>query len=85
MAALVKLVWAEPSPQSTSTLHGASAPGSENDPRENGVEVPSSAPWPAGPVTVGATLVTSMSVVYRVVPPSLSMITALAVNVPLSG
>jgi hypothetical protein len=46
---------AELSPQSTSTFHGASAPGSENEPRVNTVAWPSSAFWFAGAVTVGVT------------------------------
>src|SRR5215210_2841565 len=49
----------EPSPQSTSTAHGASGPGSENEPRLIDVEAPSFADWLAGAVTVGATLATA--------------------------
>src|SRR3954454_3263965 len=55
----VNIVCVEPSPQSTSTLHGASGPGSVNEPRLMLVEAPSLAFWSAGAVTVGATLATS--------------------------
>jgi hypothetical protein len=46
---------AEPSPQSTSTLQGASVPGSEKEPRSNTVAWPSSDLWLGGAVTVGGT------------------------------
>src|SRR4051812_40825827 len=53
------VVWAEPSPQSTSTDHGESGPGSSNEPRSKPFAWPSSEPWSAGAVTVGATLATA--------------------------
>src|SRR3954471_2773856 len=49
----------EPSPQSTSTAHGESGPGSENDPRLIDAEAPSFAAWFAGAVTVGLTFATA--------------------------
>src|SRR6185312_833829 len=73
------------SPQLTFTVHGLSAvPGSENEPRLNDLFSPSSEVWLAGAVTVGLTLFTVTEVVYWVNPPSLSMIRALTVYVPLS-
>src|SRR4051794_12018748 len=49
----------EPSPQSTSTAHSESGPGSEKEPRLIDVEAPSLALWFAGAVTVGLTLATA--------------------------
>ena len=55
-----KVVWAEASPQFTSTAHGLSfTPGSENEPRSKDLEVPSFELWSAGATTVGATLFTT--------------------------
>src|SRR4051812_41032751 len=52
------VVSGEPSPQSTSTDHGESGPGSSNEPRSKPFATPSSEAWFAGAVTVGATLAT---------------------------
>src|ERR1051326_1316484 len=64
------------SPQSTSTVHGASfAPWSLNEPRSKLVEVPSSAVWFAGELTSGATLATvtiDTCWEFESLPPSLS-------------
>src|SRR3954447_16761492 len=49
----------EPSPQSTSTAHGESGPGSVNEPSAKDFDAPSFAFWFAGAVTVGATLATA--------------------------
>ena len=46
---------------------------------------PSLALWLAGAVTVGATLLTVTAVVYSLKPPSLSMIRARTVKLPLSA
>src|SRR5215210_337172 len=48
----------EPSPQSTSTAHGASGPGSENEPSVKDFDEPSFADWLTGAVTVGDTFAT---------------------------
>jgi hypothetical protein len=48
-----------PSPQSTTTCHGASlVPGSENEPRLKLCDEPSSELWSAAAVTDGGTLFT---------------------------
>src|SRR4029078_11539172 len=73
------------SPQLTDTVHGLSAvPGSEKEPRLNDLFSPSLEAWLAGGVTVGTTLVTVTLRVSSLNPPSLSMIRALTVYVPLS-
>ncbi len=59
-------------------------PGSEKEPRLKDLFSPSSELWLAGAVTVGTTFKTVTTVVYSVKPPSLSMIRALTVYVPLS-
>src|SRR5207237_5105029 len=81
----LNVVWAEPSPQLTSTDHGLSAvPGSLNEPSPKLWLSPSFELWSLGAVTVGATLVTTTLDVYSVKPPSLSMIRPRTVYVPLS-
>src|SRR5205085_2206215 len=68
------VVCAEPSPQFTSTAHGASlAPGSVNEPRSKLAELPSSEDWFAAAVTAGGTLWTSTLKVLLSVPPSLAL------------
>ena len=74
VAVFEKVVCGEPSPQSTSTDHGLSAPGSLNEPRSKLCAAPSSELWFAAAVTDGGTLFTITFVVYSVAPPSLSMI-----------
>src|SRR5438477_13183384 len=62
LAPRLRVVWelnvvcALPSPQSTSTFHGASGPGSMNEPRLNEALEPSFDDWLAAAVMVGATL-----------------------------
>ena len=74
------------SPQSIETDHGLSlTPASEKEPRPKLWVSPSSEPWSAGAVTTGVTLRTTTLVVYSVKPPSLSMIRARTMDVPLSG
>ena len=53
------VVWVEPSPQSTSTAHGLSGPGSRKRAKVDDFEAPSSAAWSAAAVTLGATLATA--------------------------
>src|SRR6516165_11186093 len=60
-ALAVKVVWAEPSPQSTSTVHGLPVAASANEPRLKTVKAPSEVDWPAGAVTSGAGNVRSSS------------------------
>ena len=69
----VKVACVLPSPQSTSTAHGESAPGSENEPRENEAPFPSFELWSEGPVTVGATFEMFALKVPDPEPPSLSV------------
>src|SRR5205809_4968541 len=52
---MVKLVAAEPSPQSTVMVRGLAAPGSVKEPRAKECESPSSELWLAAAVTLGAT------------------------------
>src|SRR5215210_6515001 len=56
---MLNVACGEPSPQSTSTAHGESGPGSENDPSAKDFEAPSSAVWFAAAVTVGLTFATA--------------------------
>ena len=49
---------ADPSPQSTSTAHGLSAPGSPNEPSVKDCDALTVADWSAGADTAGATFVT---------------------------
>src|SRR5262249_45928870 len=60
-ALAVKVVWAEPSPQSTSTVHGLPVAASAKEPRLKTVNAPSEVAWPAGAVTSGAGSVRSSS------------------------
>src|SRR5438874_1842580 len=69
----LKVVCAEASPQFTSTAHGASGPGSANEPRLKFVLAPSVELWSAGAVTVGGTLATLALKVAWPEPPSLSV------------
>src|SRR5919108_542429 len=62
-----------PSPQSTMTVHGPSAPGSVKLPRSKLVLLPSSAAWSAGAVTNGARLATLTASVSESLPPSPSL------------
>src|SRR3954453_3315997 len=59
VSVMLNVACGEPSPQSTSTAHGESGPGSENDPSAKDVEAPSFAVWFAGAVTVGLTFATA--------------------------
>ena len=86
--AALKLVVADPSPQSTVTAQGVSGPGSVKDPRSKLAELPSSPAWSAGAVTAGgtfATWTTWTDSLALLVPPSESciLILTLAVAGPL--
>src|SRR3954470_12144768 len=59
VSVMLKVACDEPSPQSTSTAHGESGPGSVNEPSAKDVEAPSFAFWFAGAVTVGLTFATA--------------------------
>src|SRR5919206_2234582 len=72
------------SPQSTSTVHGLSAPGSVKEPRSKLCAAPSFELWSAAAVTDGGTLWIVTECVYSVSPPSLSRILPLTVRLPLS-
>src|SRR2546423_1202974 len=82
-AAMVKLSLC-PSPQSTSTVHGLSAPGSVKEPRSKLCDAPSSELWSAAAVTLGGTLWIVTLALYSLTPPSLSRILPLTVRLPLS-
>src|SRR5204862_4397428 len=84
VAVFENVVCAEASPQSTSTAHGLSAPGSVNEPRLKVADVPSFAFWSAGAETDGLTLLTVTLAVYSLTPPSLSRIFPLTERTPLS-
>ena len=70
----------------TLTCHGESfAPGSVKEPRLKDLFSPSFELWAAPAVSVGATLLTVTAVEATVDPPSLSMIFARTVLLPLSA
>src|SRR5213080_4498017 len=73
-----------PSPQSTSTVHGLSAPGSVNEPRSKLFDEPSFELWSAAAVTLGGTLWIVTFALYSLTPPSLSRILPFTVREPLS-
>src|SRR5437763_1575530 len=74
-----------PSPQSTTTCHGASfAPGSEKEPRLKLWLEPSSELWPAAAVTDGGRFATVALKLADPEPPSLSVTFTVTVYEPLS-
>src|ERR1051326_8984931 len=81
----LKVAWALPSPQFTSTAHGESAPGSEKEPRSRVFDVPSSAFWLTGGVTEGGTFDTVTLNVVCPESPSLSVTFTVTVKEPLSA
>src|SRR3954465_703631 len=76
---VLNVVGDEPSPQSTSTAHGLSEPGSVNEPSAKEWLGPSSEDWAAAAVTTGATFA-----IATICTDSLSVVLAPSLSVTLT-